>query len=192
VEKVMDYKQAVDKDMPFVMRVREKVFPTITEDQVKAVHDSDNPETENDHYIEFGGYLLVPVKGTAKRIGGEREVLKWAVTALREIPGSFNPFDGGTPPDVDECDLGEFSSIVEALSEIGRQDVLQHIDSVGEEMMYEQMAADEEAARQYEAEMANQPQLCPHGREFHECNSCLEASDRAYDAMRERQAFGRR
>jgi hypothetical protein len=27
---------------------------------------------------------------------------------------------------------------------------------------------------------------CPHGREYHDCNDCMIASDLAFDAMRER------
>jgi hypothetical protein len=51
----------------------------------------------------------------------------------------------------------------------------------------EQLAEEEKFA----AEMGKEPQLCPHGKQYHECNTCLEASDRAYDAARERRYLGR-
>lgn len=44
---------------------------------------------------------------------------------------------------------------------------------------------EQEMAEEYERMMAEKGNLCPHGREYHECNSCLDASDRAYDAARE-------
>lgn len=54
--------------------------------------------------------------------------------------------------------------------------------------------AEEEARFQRELEENPPPEpssTCPHGKEYHECNDCMVASDLDYDAMRERQLMGR-
>jgi hypothetical protein len=59
------------------------------------------------------------------------------------------------------------------------------------EAMYAKMAEDE-ARWQKELEEMDPPpahELCPHDKEYHECNACMIASDLAYDAAREARMF---
>jgi len=61
----------------------------------------------------------------------------------------------------------------------------------------EELAEEERLAREFWAEEARlqaerkEQELCPHGKQIHECNDCMIASDHAYDAARERRVFGR-
>lgn len=178
------FAEAVDGNLTFINQVREKLFTHIPADQVKVVHDCD-------HYIEFGGYLITPVADSVPSLRGPRPVIRWHLAAFREIPGSFNPFNGGSPPDVDEIDLGTHENLPTLLAEIAKFEAMQVIDGVGEALMYEQMAKEEQMWAEMEADRQEQESLCPHGKQFHECNACLIASDLAYDAQRENRTFGR-
>lgn len=72
--------------------------------------------------IDNGTWVLAPILKGAESVFGctPRPIIHWQVTTYWEIPGSFNPRDGGTPPDVGEKELGEFKTIGDALLSIHR------------------------------------------------------------------------
>jgi len=49
--------------------------------------------------------------------------------------------------------------------------------------------ADMAAAEEYLASTADRRSLCPHGRDWAECDPCMVAGDLAYDAAREGRMF---
>lgn len=166
--------------MPLVRVIREKMFPSVTEDEVKIICDDDL------NYIQFGGYNFYPVEEKVKTLVGENTCFKWNMTTWVRTSGGYWEQD-----DVDEKDLGQFDSVEDCLAEIGRIDYENQIASISEGLRYEAM---EKSCREYEKFMSEhppEPLLCPHGVEFHECNACLVAGDMAYDAAREAKYFGR-
>ena len=118
------------KQLPLVKKVSEAVF-----------HFMDEPKATEEG-IEVGSYLIYPVEEILSSNMDRPMVIKtkWVVTALRDIPGSFNPWDGGSPPDVEETDLGTVDNIYTALTLIGTAEVQSHIDGIAENMMYDEMA----------------------------------------------------
>jgi hypothetical protein len=157
--------------------------------QLLEISEDDIQLGEDEDCIEAGGWVLTPINATRKvnRIGGEREIpcIKWQLTAFTEIPGRWNPHDGGTPPDVDEKDCGEFDNLTAALLSIVEYNAKLTLDSIGEAIALEQMEAAEEIWDDYERDVQERHARCPHHCEFHECNACMIAGDLAFDAARE-------
>ena len=60
-------------------------------------------------------------------ITGE-DKLVWFAVRFVDIPGQFNPYDGGSPPDVEETELGEFTTPTEALKAVMRHLLDSRID----------------------------------------------------------------
>lgn len=170
---------ALNKVGKYLEPIREKVFPFISKDHVKIV------DEDGFQRVEFGPYCFYPVEDAIRTIGGLRSCIKWNMTVEKIIHGSFNPFNGGYPDDVEEVDLGQFDSIFNCLSEVGRIECSNKIDSVCESIDYEEMAKADEDYEKWLDEHPPEPQLCPHNKEWHECNACMDASDLAYDAARE-------
>lgn len=176
----MNYAKVVDDSMEFISRVRENVLTSIPADQLAAVHD-DEPEAQGSHYVELGDFVLVPVT-TSLGVFLNNGRLQWSLELIRNIPGRFNPRDGGTPPDVEEIDLGNFDSLSAALAKIAEVKAIEQIDAIGEEMMYDQMDRDMEAANeaclQVQLERQEKEARCIHGKQFHCCRLCLIAAGR--------------
>ncbi len=182
---MLNFAEAVDKSMPLVMEVHKQVFHKyIPADTVKIEHNNNAPsDDQGSHYIEFGQFVLTPIVSSSKT---ETPHIEWNLMQLIPTPGSR-----WEPPDVYEFDCGNFNKLQTCLCEIGRILLAEEIGAISYGIYEQEMAA---AEAEYEREMkANPPEqeLCPHGRKFHECNSCMIASDMAYDAAREQRRFGR-
>jgi len=109
--------------------------------------------------------------------------IKWLPTVFVHHPGSFNPYDGGTPPDVTEKELPLCNTPEEAIIAL-QVELLKDI-AADIRMDYE-----ESKFRHIEKEDLPPPdEKCPHGEDFVNCNACLTASDLAYDEMRERNSM---
>ena len=52
----------------------------------------------------------------------------WNIQAIKEYPGSFNPYDGGYPPEIDYEEIGEYSANV--LREIFALYIKNYVDGV--------------------------------------------------------------
>jgi len=120
----MNLRAVVESAAPLVKIARERIFKHIPENAVEFVHGGYDA-LEGDHYIQFGDFVLTPIL--------ENNMLKWNVTVYRYIPGRWNPYDGGTPPDVDEIDIATVNSITEALGEVSKAETIDQLDGVCQE-----------------------------------------------------------
>lgn len=179
----MNFKNAVDDKLNEVKEIVKSVFPYMSHLDIKAVHDSDDPEEEGAHYIDMDWYMLSPVVGKKPSIRGMREVLQWNIMTVIYHSGSFNPYNGGEPPYSDERDMGTCDTVADCLAEIGKEEVLQKISNVLERIRESEVVLEE---IEYESEPHTR---CPHDREYDECNECMILSDQAYKTMRERHHF---
>lgn len=133
-----------------------------------------------------GFVTLDPIYYHKPKISGFRQVPAWVLTTWTAIPGSFNPRNGGTPPDVAEKEIGVFTDVFSIARELWGMDIEDRVAGVQEAMEYEKIEALEDMTGEEPERLE-----CPHGREVHECQACMVASDLAYDAMREQRAMGR-
>jgi hypothetical protein len=173
----LDLHAAIESNRKFVLRVRDEVFPHVAPDHVKFCHEDDH------HYIEFGGYTFHAAEGVRETIDGDHPSLKWDMTMW--VTQCNYPY---APDDVEEQDIDQFDSIADCFGAIARIEMENRLGGIYESMQYEEIDAAEEAL---ECMQDEPPQLCPHGKQFHECNPCMVASDLAYDAARENRHFGR-
>ncbi|MFA5234751.1 MAG: hypothetical protein WC390_10160 [Sulfurimonas sp.] len=123
----MNLRAVVESAAPLVKIARERVFKHIPENAVEFVHGGDDAFV-GDHYIQFGDFVLTPIL--------ENNMLKWNVMVYHYIPGRWNPWDGGTPPDVDEINIATVNSITEALGEVSKVETIDHLDGVCQELTY--------------------------------------------------------
>lgn len=176
-----NFAEVIDKQMRLVEAVRDKVFPDIPKDHVKAL------KTPDYDCIEFGEYTFYPVEDTTPTIAGPRTVIAWDMSEWVTVHNYSHE-----PDDCDEREIGRFPNIAACLAEVGRLRYADKIDAVGEALFCEDMEKAEKEYNEMMDQRKYEPTTCPHGREFHECNACMIASDLAYDAAREaRRHFGR-
>lgn len=175
----MTLSEAMKKVEKYLEPIRKNAFPFIPADHVRII------DEDEFKVIEFGFYNFYPIEKETRTIAGLKKIIKWNMTAWYTVHGSFNPFNGGYPDELDEKDLGQFDSIFDCLAEIGKIEISDKINGVCEAIDQEEFAKAEE---EWEKEMEKNPpppQKCPHGNDYSECNACLIASDFAYDAARE-------
>lgn len=148
----------------------------------------------DDESVTIGPFVFCPFTADVPGIGNKtRKAIKWQLLSVTHIPGSFNPYNGGYPPEEDEQEVGTFDSIADALAEAAKLQSRDIINGILEDIDHEKMMEEE---KKYQEEMdkmqaEKEDLLCPHGRQYHECNDCLRKSDEVYDAMRENRRFGR-
>jgi len=68
----------------------------------------------------------------------QRQSRGWFLTQYTHIPGRFNPYDGGYPPDVAEKEIGIFADPFQIAREILTMDVSDRVDTLVETMEFEQ------------------------------------------------------
>ena len=61
--------------------------------------------TDYDPQIDMDGLYITPEVKLVQSLNGEVPAIVWHIMAYEHIPGRFNPYDGGDPPDTVEKDL---------------------------------------------------------------------------------------
>jgi len=106
----------------------------------------------------------------------------WFLTTLTYYPGSFNPRDGGTPPETVDKEIGVFSSLSRVFYYLAAERLVQQVMDLEEEWWHLKVQDEEEVA-------PDSDPLCPHNQQFHECTTCLARSDELYDSLKESRFF---
>lgn len=90
---------------------------------------------DNEGGIELleGEFVAYPVRNKAT---GR---LAWQLTRFVHVPGRWNPYDGGTPPDVDETEVGVFGDVFQIARAIMLIDLDEKIVGLQESMEQEKM-----------------------------------------------------
>lgn len=109
----------VRKSLPFIEVVAKRLFGEKTEvvwdDESDAVVTIDEPSGHR--WLLMADDSYNPPK-------------TWMVQCQVFIPGHFNPYDGGSPPDVKETHIGEFRTYQEALLAMKMVALREEIDNV--------------------------------------------------------------
>lgn len=177
----MNFQKYIDDKLPFLTQL-EGFFKRLGVDSTfKAIHDGDDPKDPFNHHIEFANYIIAPATAPETNT-----FIGWGLTYLRDIPGRFNPWDGGSPPDVEEVEMGVFDNPEAAVATIVQHQFSDACDNARETLMQAQAAREQAEAAAYERDHSPASELCPHNKPYHECNDCMARADEAYDAMHER------
>lgn len=102
-------------------------------------------DQEGDEYLNFtvDGYwfCISPCEVKVASIVKDKIVPSFVLSVCEFIPGRFNPYDGGTPPDMDEAEVGTFRTPAELARKIAsiaiKQKINHIIESIGIDEMLE-------------------------------------------------------
>lgn len=102
---------------------------------VKAEINRDDPDAP---MIDMDGLYLIPEIKLVQGPHGEVPAIVWGITEYKNIPGRFNPYDGGDPPETVEKEL---ETDIENESDVIRKAVmLWSIKDIDEVLMDKEMA----------------------------------------------------
>jgi hypothetical protein len=149
--------EAVYRQFPFVQKAHDLLQVALDKIEIG----------DGEEYIQADMWALTPFP---HETGTSAVDISWDVMGFVEIPGRFNPRDGGTGPETQEIPLGEYDSIEKALLAIIRQNAREALSIIRQDMMFDEMA-------DAEMEAGSLPPNCLHGERPEKCHSCKEQRD---------------
>lgn len=131
-------------DVAFVAEQFEHIKTVLTRLGIEPVAVNEDGMSINIRDGEFALDPLIYLHTPPAIVPRQRQQRGWSLTQFTHIPGRWNPYDGGSPPDVREKEIGVFTSPFHVAREILTMDIAEKVANLAESMEYERMQQMEE------------------------------------------------